>query len=106
MLRLNLFNVSNWWDSWKTKKCLDFSEIGLSRGFLSSTHTTAKTVFEVSSKSTYADDLDVLYHNKSLSLHRVCLKYWLENVLQILRNKNLTISSWSRIYSRSLEADK
>lgn len=32
----------------------------------------------VSGKNTYAEDLDVLYHNKSLSLYRACLKWWLE----------------------------
>lgn len=46
----------------------------------------------VSGKNTYAEDLDVLYHNKSLSLYRVCLKCWLEKVLQILRKENLTVS--------------
>lgn len=46
----------------------------------------------VTSKNTYAKDLEVLYNNKSLSLYRVCLKCWLEKLLQILRRKNLTVS--------------
>lgn len=56
-------------------------EISLSREFLSSTQAVAKIIFavSVSSKNTCADDPDVLYSNKSMSLHsRVCLKCWLE----------------------------
>jgi len=39
----------------------------------------------VSDKNTYAEDLDVLYHNKWLIFYKVDLKCWLEKVLQILR---------------------
>lgn len=63
----------------RLKKCP--CEIHLSREFLSSIQIVAKIVFavNVSSKNTYADDLDILYHIKSMSLHsRVCLKCWLE----------------------------
>lgn len=56
----------------------------------------AKAMFvvggRVSGKKTYAEDLDVLYHNKSLSLYRAYLKCCWEKVLQILRKKNLTVS--------------